>query len=694
MTVRPSQDAHIVIRQDVRLLLTLAAVVLVVVIASCAALLTFSVASVNELQARQEQALAERTLQRWTGKLSADLTTATVWDQAYRQFHPGGDQAWADAEIGTFFVNNRGVDLAFAFDANDRPFYAYDRQGPRSTDQLADFSVQVRPMLEQLRRTALASHLRLPNAPPTAPELSSTLSSVMRWRGAVYFVSGSTVVPEDAADARRAGRTVALFTAVRADPGFLGALKSDLHLNDAGIVPAGASAGLQLRDFADQPVAGVKWTPRRPGFQVFREAVVLIGLAVALLALVGWALIARIGKIVRRVDRNGAELQAALKAQVHAHQAAEAANRSKSEFLANMSHEIRTPLNGVLGMLQVIERDGLPRQQAQRIAIARESGEMLLVLLNDLLDLAKIEAGGLVLDQRDFDLENTLTMTCRTFADLAAQKRLRLDLDVEDNLGGYWLGDELRLRQVIGNLVSNALKFTESGSVEVSARRLGAAIRFTVADTGVGMISEALPRIFESFVQGDASTTRVYGGTGLGLAISRRLVNAMGGELHVKSWPDQGSCFWFDLTLERGAAPETAPPAIEAPVRAARILAVDDNRTNRVLIQALLEPLGLDITLATNGREAVEVFAAEAFDIVLMDIQMPIMDGVAATKAFRTLETRQDRSRTPILALTANVMPHQIESYLAAGMDGYVAKPFKAEALVQALAEALDRDVS
>jgi CheY-like chemotaxis protein len=342
----------------------------------------------------------------------------------------------------------------------------------------------------------------------------------------------------------------------------------------------------------------------------------------------------------------------------------------------------------------VIERDGLPRQQAQRIAIARESGEMLLVLLNDLLDLAKIEAGGLALDQRDFDIENTLTMTCRTFNDLATQKGLRLDLDVQDDLGGYWLGDELRLRQVIGNLVSNALKFTEAGSVEVSARRLGAAIRFTVADTGVGMISEALPRIFESFVQGDASTTRVYGGTGLGLAISRRLVNAMGGELHVKSWPDQGSCFWFDLILERGAAPETAPPAIEAPVRAARILAVDDNRTNRVLIQALLEPLGLDITLATNGREAVEVFAAEAFDIVLMDIQMPIMDGVAATKAFRALEARQDRSRTPILALTANVMPHQIESYLAAGMDGYVAKPFKAEALVQALAEALDHDVS
>ncbi len=690
MTVRSPQDTHILIRRDVRLLLALAAAALVIVIASCASLVTFAVNAVNGIQARQERTLAERTLQRWTDKISSDLTTATVWDQAYRQFRPGGDERWADAEIGTFFVNNRGVDLAFAVDENDRPFYAYDAQGRRSTAELADFYHQIRPMLERLRYRSGVRRLSLPDAPPTASSLSSTLTGVMRWRGNVYFVSGSTIVPEDAAGARRAARTVALFTAVRVDREFLSSLRNDLHLAEVTIVPANWHAQLTLRDVADRPIAGVTWTPRRPGFQVFRDAGVLIGIAVALLVAIGWALIARIGKIVRRVDRNGADLHTALEAQVRAHDVAKAANRSKSEFLANMSHEIRTPLNGVLGMLQVLERDGLPQRHAEKIAIARESGEMLLTLLNDLLDLAKIEAGALCLDVRDFDLEHMLTITCRTFADLARQKALRLDIEVAADLGGYWRGDELRLRQVIGNLVSNALKFTQAGCVDVSAQRLGQAIRFTVADTGIGMSTEALPRIFESFAQGDPSTTRLHGGTGLGLAISRRLVGAMGGELQVKSWPGQGSCFWFDLPLKRGWAPPPDIEAITAPVRAARILAVDDNRTNRILIQALLEPLGLDIVLATNGREAVEAFAADKFDLILMDIQMPVLDGIAACQELRAIEAREARPRTPILALTANAMPHQIQSYLDAGMDGHVAKPFRAETLIKSLADALN----
>jgi len=693
MTLRVSSEAHIVIKKDVRLLLALAALILVVVVGSGAALLGFAVGSVNELQARQETVLAERTLQQWTEKITNDLTTATVWDQAYREFHPNGDPAWTDAEIGTFFVHNRGVDLAYAVDANDRPFYAYGAKGRLSTSQLEDFDKQVRPLLQALRRQAQARRIDVSDTPPTAPELASTLSSVVRWRGAIYFVSGSTVVPEDAIDAKRANRTVALFTAVRADHAFLSALKGDLHLSDAAIGEPGPGARLTLKDFKGRPVAGVTWSPHRPGFQVFREGGLLIAIIVSFLALAGWAAIARIGKIVRRVDRNGAELHAALEAQMQAHEAAQAANRTKSEFLANMSHEIRTPLNGVLGMLQVVELDNLAQHQAQRIAIARESGEALLVLLNDLLDLSKIEAGHLVLDVRDFDLEHMLTLSCRTFADLAEQKGLLLDVEVDERLGGYWRGDELRLRQVIGNLVSNALKFTAEGSVEVSVRRHDEAIRFMIADTGVGIPDESLSRIFDSFVQGDASTTRLHGGTGLGLAISRHLVRAMGGDLQVKSWPGQGSCFWFDLALDPGTAPQ-AKGAAEASVRAARILGVDDNRTNRTLLQALLEPLGLDIVLCANGEEAVEAYGKESFDLVLMDIQMPVLDGIAASREIRAIEAREGRARTPILALTANVMPHQVTSYLDAGMDGVIAKPFKAEALIRTLAEALTESLS
>ena len=694
MRARSVEHSPVVIKRDVRLLLWLASILLAIVVGACGALLAYATSAVNHLQEQQEKALVERTLDRWTDKISNDLTTATVWDQAYRQFHPGGDVQWANAEIGTFFVHNRGVDLAFAVDGNDQPFYAYTEQGLTRTAQLRDFERQTAPLLKALRLKAKRQQGRLSNAPPTAPELATTLSSIMRWRGAFYFVSGSTVIPEDAADAARAERTVVLFTAVRADRAFQDALKNDLHLIAPAIVPPGSADRLTLRDLDRRPVAGVVWTPGRPGFQVFRQAGALIGVVVTLLALVGLLLASRIGKVVGRVDRAEAELHNALEARMRAHLAAETANRSKSEFLANMSHEIRTPLNGVLGMLQVVEREGLPQVQAQRIAIARESGETLLVLLNDLLDLSKIEAGHLNLDTRDFDLEHLLTITCRTFSDLAAGKSLGLDLELDPALCGIWRGDDLRLRQVIANLVSNALKFTQSGGVEVSARRLGGAVRFTVADTGIGMTPDSLERVFESFVQGDPSTTRVYGGTGLGLSISRRLVEAMGGELQVKSWSGEGSCFWFDLELARGEAANVesadSKPAEATGISAGRVLAVDDNRTNRTLIRALLEPLGLEVEVATNGAVEVAAFAAHTFDLVLMDIQMPVMDGMAACREIRRLEQTGSRPRTPILALTANVMPHQIAEYEVAGMDGVVAKPFKAEDLIGRLAEALD----
>jgi signal transduction histidine kinase/FixJ family two-component response regulator len=692
MSAGETQEISVVIRKDVRLLLALASALIFIVIASCAALLVFATSAVNASEARQEQALVERSLQRWTEKISNDLTTATVWDQAYRQFHPGGDQAWADAEIGTFFVHNRGVDLAFAVDSQDRPFYAYGQSGRLDPAKLSDFNDQIGPMLAALRRKAASQRADMPNAPPTAPELASTLTNVIGWRGAAYFVSGSPVIPEDAASARRARQTVALFTAVRADRGFLSGLQSDLHLGDASIATPGPRARLILRSFEGRPVAGISWSPLRPGFQVFRDGGLLIGLVVLLLGVVASALTSRIGKVVRRVERGELELHAALEARMRAHQAAETANRSKSEFLANMSHEIRTPLNGVLGMLQVVEREGLPRSQAQKIAIARESGETLLVLLNDLLDLSKIEAGHLTLDERDFDLEHMLAVTCRNFADSAAQKNLDLAFEFDPELIGFWRGDEVRLRQVVANLVSNALKFTTTGGVEINVGRLSDKIRFTVADTGIGMAAENLSRIFESFVQGDASTTRVYGGTGLGLAISRRLVTAMGGDLQVKSWPNQGSCFWFDVPLRRGEANVARAPSDALVVRSAHILAVDDNPTNRLLIQALLEPLGLQVTVATNGREAVEAFISGAFDLVLMDVQMPVMDGLTACREIRDFEGLQRRGCTPDLALTANVMPHQVTTYFEAGMDGYIAKPFKAETLIRSLAQALQGD--
>lgn len=677
------------IGRDVRVLLATACLLLAIIVAAFGAVLVLAANAVNAVEVRQERALVEKMLERTTAKISNDLTTATVWDQAFHQFHPGGSRQWADAEIGTFFIVNRGVDVAYAVDARDSAFYTFTSAGYAPASQFADFGAATAPMLKAVRRaTNQHRHALSLSTEPTDPRLAQTVDSVMRWRGQVYFVGASTVIPEDAAAARMADRTCVLFTAVRAEKTLLKALREDLRLTDARLTDAAdPAARLLLRDHAGRPVAGLAWTPAHPGLEAMREAALIIAAVVVVLLLLVAAFTARIRKIVRRLDRNEADLHTA-------REEAEAASRSKSLFLANMSHEIRTPLNGVLGMLQVAEREGLAPQQAQRIAVARESGETLLVLLNDLLDLSKIEAGRLTLETRDFDLEQAVVMTCRAFLAVAEQKGLTLSLEFDANLVGYWRGDEVRLRQILANLVSNAIKFTASGSIAVDARLHAGQVRFSVTDTGVGLSDDSLDTIFESFVQGDASTTRLYGGTGLGLAISQRLAQVMAGQLSVTSTLGRGSCFSLLVPLQRGAEPD-AHPASEDPtpcLSGGRILAVDDNRTNRTIIQALLVPLGLDVTLACDGAEALALVEQSAYDLVLMDIQMPVMDGVAAARAIRDVEAQTARRRTPILALTANVMRHQLELYEAAGMDGHVAKPFNAEGLINAIAGQLCAD--
>ncbi|KQZ21682.1 ATP-binding protein [Caulobacter sp. Root1472] len=674
------------IGRDVRGLLGTACLLLALVVAAFVIVLALAARAVNEGQVRQEQVLAQKMLERTSAKASNDLTSATIWDQAYNTLRPGGDRAWADAEIGEFFIYNRGVDLAYAVDGDDQPFYGYTADGNIPPEALADFGQVTAPMLAAVR-LANAKQLRVlrANIGPAAPQQAQTLTGAVVWRGAVYFVAASTVIPEHASAVRRVGRTCVLFTAVRADTTLVKAVREDLRLKNARLVgPDNAAARLLLKDHAGRPIAGLAWTPARPGLTAMRDAAVIIaGVIVVLLVSVA-ALTVRIRGIVRRVDRNAADLDAA-------RAEAEAASRSKSLFLANMSHEIRTPLNGVLGMLQVVEREGLPPQQGQRIAIARQSGQSLMVLLNDLLDLSKIEAGRLTLEIRDFDLEHALTLTCRAFEGLAEQKGLKLQLDFGPTLCGFWRGDEVRLRQILGNLISNAIKFTAAGTVAVAARAADGGVEVSVTDTGVGLSSDSLDHVFESFVQGDASTTRLYGGTGLGLAISQRLARAMGGHLSATSALGQGSCFSLSAPLERGSEPlGAAQQPDDGPcLSGGKVLAVDDNRTNRTIIQALLEPLGLEVTLACDGAEAVAMFEQERFDLVLMDIQMPGVDGLAATRSIRRLEERDARTPTPILALTANVMGHQVESYRAAGMDGHIAKPFDAAGLIRSIGRAL-----
>ena len=379
-------------------------------------------------------------------------------------------------------------------------------------------------------------------------------------------------------------------------------------------------------------------------------------------------------------------------------EAAEAASRLKSQFLANMSHEIRTPLNGVLGMVQAMELEEATPSQRQRLGIIRDSGETLLQILGDVLDFSKIEAGKLELNPEPFELGEVVRRTCAIFADTAATKGLLLTCRVEPSAEGIWRGDPGRVRQMLMNLLSNALKFTSNGQVSVEVARLVAGFWIVVRDTGPGIDPEHLPRLFGKFSQADGSVTRQFGGTGLGLAICRELSTMMGGQIDVESTPGEGSTFTLCLPLERlgdsaimttsDAAPPSrpSPEASDAPVR---ILAAEDNPINQKVLAALLEPLGVDITLVSSGREAIEAWRGGSWDMILMDIQMPGMSGVEATLQIRAAEAAESRARTPIVAVSANAMQHQMDEYRAVGMELHVAKPIQAANLYAAVKAAL-----
>ena len=383
---------------------------------------------------------------------------------------------------------------------------------------------------------------------------------------------------------------------------------------------------------------------------------------------------------------------------VRAKEVAEAASRTKSQFLANMSHEIRTPLNGVLGMAQVMALDPLTDVQRERIDIIRSSGQGLLSLLNDLLDLSKVEAGKLDLESTEFDIDKVVLLACNPFTAVARTKGIELSWKIEDEARGVWVGDPERLRQIISNLVSNAVKFTRQGGVSVHVRRDGDDLSITVADTGIGVPKAKIPLLFEKFSQADTSTTREFGGTGLGLSISLELARLMNGAIDCKSKEGVGTTFTVKLALPYLRGPDlaqaAAPDAVEKEEvegeRSLRILAAEDNPTNQVVLRAFLQAVGVDLVMVENGAQAVEASAAGGFDLILMDIQMPVMDGITATHAIREREAGKGGRRVPIIALTANAMSHQVSEYLSAGMAGHVAKPIEASLLYAAINDVLE----
>ena len=405
--------------------------------------------------------------------------------------------------------------------------------------------------------------------------------------------------------------------------------------------------------------------------------------------------------LVARLETNDQDLRGAMAELVKARDDANAANVLKSHFLANMSHEIRTPLNGVLAMAELMAMDKMSDTQRERLKVIRESGSVLLSVLNDVLDLSKIEAGRLEITDRPFDIAQLAQSIRETYAQQARDKGLAFEVAVAPEAQGLWRGDSDRLRQILGNLIANALKFTLEGAVAVrfASAEDGSGLRIDVADTGIGISPEILPRLFDKFVQADSSTTRRFGGSGLGLAICRELAVLMDGSIKVQSREGRGSTFTVLLSLPREEAitdvhyidDDHAPAPDAAPVETARlrVLAADDNPTNQKVVAAVLAPLNAEVSLVADGQACVDAWKAGTFDIVLMDIHMPVLDGVEAAKAIRALEAEEGRIRTPIIAVTANALAHQVEDYLAAGMDGHVAKPIEVTKLYDAIEAAM-----
>ncbi len=405
----------------------------------------------------------------------------------------------------------------------------------------------------------------------------------------------------------------------------------------------------------------------------------------ALLMLSGGLLFAVfVSQVVSSLDSEARDYEAAV-------DKAQAAAASRDVFLANMSHEIRTPLNGVVGAAHALEQTPLTPGQREMVGLIGGSGRVLERLLSDVLDSAKIEAGAFTLEALTFTLRVEIDAAALLLRDQAVEKGVGFELTFSPNADGVFVGDAVRIRQIIANLASNAVKFTDAGSVRIHAdvrdRDDGALLILTVADDGIGFDDEVASRLFQPFTQADASITRRFGGSGLGLSISRALAEAMGGALAATSSPGVGSTFTLTVPLARGvaAAPTEAPGRADHPEAGLRVLVAEDHPTNQKVVRLFLEPHGIEVVIAENGQIAVDLWRAGGFDAVLMDMQMPVMDGVAAVGRIRAIEQAQGLARTPIAMLTANAMAEHRAAGIAAGADGHIAKPVTPVSLLDGL---------
>ncbi|HEX6860196.1 MAG TPA: ATP-binding protein [Caulobacteraceae bacterium] len=663
------------------------------VLAGSVSLLAFAGVAVDRLQAAQERYLSEGLVDHFLEHVVDDITTATVWEQAYRQLRPGGDMEWMDHEVGSYLGINLGHEMVLVLDQQNRPFYAWKGEARVDPAALAQFQRDVQPIVDKIRAEEASGKQPARDLGFSDPRLAFTAKGIVRTGGHYYLVGGSNVVSDSPDKQLEPGHKVVVVSAKDLNHEVVHFIR-ELRDRDysAGPTLPPRHNGIPLKDVSGKVIGYASWYPKKPGGLVLQKATPVVALGVLVLLVVGAALARHVRQIASELKAEEIAHGEAMRQLVNARDRAEDASRAKSLFLANMSHEIRTPLNGILGMVQVMERSGLGDPHAERLEIIREAGETLLSVLNGILDLSKIEAGRFELDIQEFSLSEMVNAACKPFANLAAQKDVDFEIDIEPRAYGVWEGDPMRLRQVLSNLVANAVKFTNEGEVRVEIATTLRGLRFSITDTGIGIPADRVAELFEKFVQADSSMSRRFGGSGLGLAICREFVDIMGGRLAVQTQEGHGSTFAFELPLPkvRDAEPMEPEALAATPALPIRVLAAEDSKPNQLVLKALLEPLGVELTVVSDGVEALKTYKTGDFDLILMDIQMPHMNGIDAAAAIREFEVKKTRARTPILALSANVMAHQLKDYFAVGMDGYIAKPIDAGNLVEAIRNTLD----
>jgi signal transduction histidine kinase len=526
-----------------------AAVLVIVSILGALALMVLAARMVDRVESQDEVDLVRRTISRNLERMERELTSATVWDAAYTAMDWSPDPAWADTNFANYYRNQFSHDLTFVMQSGQvvyaskygvrAPISALGAFPAESARTVADIAIEAR----QARRAGKVS---------SAGEVKR--SGLLRVDGATYLVAFASVTPESAAGAvAYRGPPAVVITARRIDAAFVKGFAGDLGLNKLTFLsnPRNAAPSVSLVGIDGGPVGALAWDAENPGRSLLKGLAPWIVAAFLVLAAAGAVLTQQVVEALAKLELGRLALLAAK-------DEAEAANAAKTRFLANMSHEVRTPLNGVLGMAQVMAADTLSEPQTRRLRILTESGQSLLTLLNDILDIARLETGAVRLRAEIFDLAALVEASCAAFSGAAAAKGLDLSLDVAPELRGRWTGDPLRLRQVLGNLVANAVKFTDHGAVTVRVRPTAKGLRFEIEDTGMGIAAEHLPELFKTFSQVDTSLTRAHDGAGLGLSICRELVELMGGVIGVHSSPGLGSSFHFVIPLTHAVAERPA----------------------------------------------------------------------------------------------------------------------------------------